>query len=70
MNLIQDINKLKKLHQLINGGKTGSSKQLARQLQIDRTTLYILMDELATLNLKISYSRKHETFYYEKDEKI
>jgi predicted DNA-binding transcriptional regulator YafY len=70
VNLIQNINKLEKLHHLINTGKTGSPKQLANQLQIDRTSLYIMIDELNALNLKISYSRKYETFYYEKDEEM
>jgi len=69
VNLIQNINKLEKLHHLINTGKTGSPKQLANQLQIDRSSLYIMIDELNALNLKISYSRKYETFYYEMDEK-
>ena len=50
-------------------GNTGSPKQLANQLQIDRVTLHMLIDELNALNLKISYSRKYETFYYEMDEK-
>jgi hypothetical protein len=29
-----------------------------------------MMDELNALNMKVSYSRKYETFYYEMDEKI
>ena len=70
MTLVRNITKAEKLHQLIVEGNTGSPKQLANELKIDRTTLYIIMDELAALNMKISYSRKYETFYYEKDEKI
>jgi len=51
-------------------GNTGSPKQLANQLKIDRTTLYIMIDELKALNMKISYLRKYETFYYEMGKKI
>lgn len=69
MNLVNNLKKTEKLHQLIANGNTGSSKQLANQLQIDRTTLYIMIDELNSLNMKISYSRKYETFYYEMGEK-
>ena len=65
MTLVNNIDKANKLHQLIMAGQTGSPKQLARQLKIDRTTLYLWMDELTELNSAISYSRKYETFYYE-----
>lgn len=70
MTLVRNIKKAEKLHQLIVEGNTGSPKQLANQLKIDRSTLYIMIDELNSLNLKISYSRKYETFYYVIDEKI
>jgi DNA-binding MarR family transcriptional regulator len=69
MTLVSNIKKAEKLHQLIVDGNTGSPKQLANQLQIDRTTLYMIIDELNTLNLKISYSPKYETFYYEMSKK-
>ena len=69
MTLVSNIKKAEKLHQLIVDGNTGSPKQLANQLKIDRTTLYIMIDELNALNLKISYSRKYETFYCEMGEK-
>jgi hypothetical protein len=69
MTLVNNIKKAEKLHQLIVDGNTGSPKQLANQLQIDRTTLYIMIYELNALNLKASYSRKYETFYYEMSKK-
>jgi hypothetical protein len=64
MNLIKNINSVEKLHSLILHEKTGNPKQLAESLGINRATLYVLIDELNSLNMPISYSRKYETFYY------
>ena len=66
MNILQNFNRIEKLHQLILAEKTGSPVQLAKQLGISRATLYVLIDELNSLNIKVAYSRKYETFYYEK----
>ena len=69
MNFIKNINRVEKLHTLILNEKTGSPKELAESLGISRATLYILIDELGSLNMPVAYSRKHETFYYEKEVK-
>lgn len=70
MNLIKNFNRVEKLHQLIVAEKTGTPKQLAERLGISRATLYVLIDELNALNLTVAYSRKYETFFYEKDVKF
>lgn len=70
MNLIQNIDIFDKLHHLINAGKIGSPKQLAKQLQIERRVLYMMIDELNALNIKILYSRKYKTYYYRKNKNI
>jgi predicted DNA-binding transcriptional regulator YafY len=70
MNLIRNFNRVERLHQLIQAKKTGNPKQLASRLGISRATLYVLIDELNSLNLVVAYSRKYETFYYEKDVKL
>ncbi|MDD3320435.1 MAG: hypothetical protein PHS59_03230 [Paludibacter sp.] len=66
MNLLQNLNSVEKLHSLILEKKTGSPKALAKQLGICRATLYVLLDDLSSLNLPVAYSRKYETFYYKK----
>jgi len=66
MNLLQNVQSVDKLHALILQKNTGTPKELAQRLGISRSSLYILIDELNGLNLTISYSRKLETFYYEK----
>ena len=70
MNLIKNFNRVERLHQLILAEKTGSPQQLANRLGISRATLYVLIDELNSLNLRVAYSRKYETFFYEKDVKL
>lgn len=67
MNILQNFNRVEKLHKLIQQKKTGSPKELAQRLGISRSGLYILIDELATLNMPVAYSRKYETFYYYKE---
>jgi len=57
-------NRMEKLHGLILERKTGSPKELAEKLGVNRTTLYVLIDEISTLATPVSYSRKYETFYY------
>ena len=69
MNFLQNVGTMEKLHTLILQKKTGTSKELAKQLGISRASLYILIDELNDLNLHVAYSRKLETFYYESDTK-
>lgn len=70
MNLLQNVNRMEKLHALILQKKTGTPKELAERLGISRASLYILIDEFNSLNLPVSYSRKYETFYYERDVKL
>ena len=70
MNLFRNFYRLEKLHTLIQQKKTGTPKQLAEQLGISRATLYVLIDELNSLNMPVSYSRKYETFYYTQEVKF
>jgi len=70
MNLLQNVQCVEKLHTLILQKNTGTPKELAQRLGISRASLYILIEELKELNLSITYSRKLETFRYEKDVKF
>lgn len=70
MNFIKNIESAERLHQLIMEEKTGTPKVLAQKLGIPRNLLYLLIDELHTLNMPVAYSRKYETFYYEPEVKL
>jgi len=64
MSFYQNINLIEQLHTLIIQKKTGSPKQLTQKLGISKVNLYILIEELESFGLKVSYSTKFETFYY------
>jgi hypothetical protein len=70
MNLFRNFYRVEKLHTLILQKKTGTPKELATRLGISRATLYVLIDELNSLNMPVSYSRKYETFYYTQEVKF
>jgi biotin operon repressor len=70
MDLFKNLQHVELLHTLILKEKTGSPKQLAEQLGISRATLYVLIDELNSLNMPVNYSRKYETFYYKQEVKL
>jgi len=70
MNLIRSINRVEKLHTLILQEKTGTPKQLAEQLGTSRANLYLLISQLNALDMPVSYSRKYETFFYEREVRL
>ena len=67
MNLIRNLNRVERLHQLILAEKTGTPQEVAKRLGISKSALFIMIDELNSLNLKVSYSSKYETFFYDKE---
>ena len=66
-NLIRNLNRVERLHQLILAEKTGTPQEVAKRLGISKSALFIMIDELNSLNLKVSYSSKYETFFYDKE---
>lgn len=70
MNLSQTIERLQVLHSLISQRKTGTPEQLAKRLGVSRSCLYNLIEELRVFQMPILYSRKIESFYYEKEVKF
>ncbi|NDP21519.1 MAG: hypothetical protein GZ091_10615 [Paludibacter sp.] len=67
MSVKKTFERMEKLHLLIQQKKTGSPVQLALRLGISRSSLYMLIDELSSFNIPIRYSRKYETFIYERE---
>ncbi|MBP1677927.1 MAG: hypothetical protein H6Q20_2486 [Bacteroidetes bacterium] len=67
MKLIDYYPQLQKLHTLIRLGQTGTPKQFAQKLNISRAELYMIIDELRELDIPVQYSKKYNTFYYEKE---
>lgn len=52
------------MHKLVTRQKTGTPEEFARQMNISRTTLYELIDELRSRGVPIAYSKSAKTFFY------
>lgn len=64
MKYIKYIDRINKIHSLINSQKTGTPETFAKQLDLSRRQMYIQLEFFKTLNAKIKYCKKKETFYY------
>jgi DNA-binding MurR/RpiR family transcriptional regulator len=67
MNLQEQINLVKRVHQLIRLKATGTPKDFARRLEMSESTLYRVIDEMKTLGFPIVYSKVRQSYYYEKE---
>ena len=61
-NLIQK--RVVKIHKLILRQNTGTPAEFAATLNISRSHLYNIIDDLKISGAEIKYSRKWQTFYY------
>lgn len=66
MNFFNMLGKINQLHKLIETERTGNPEFLAKRLEVSRSTLYRIMDELKSYDAPIEYSREKETFFYTK----
>lgn len=64
MKFIKQIERLQKLNKLLTQQNTGSPDELAKRLNLKRTQLYEVMDQLKLEGAPIAYNRKLGTFYY------
>ena len=67
MKFINKIERLKKMHKCILLSDTGTPKEFANKLNISRSQLYNLIDDLKEFEAPIKYSKLNKTFYYEKE---
>lgn len=64
MNLIDQIYRLQRIHQLIRRKATGPPCQFSEKLGISERQLYRLLDELKSYGLPIEYCRTRQSYYY------
>ena len=64
MKFKEQIERLKKLNNLIASENTGCPNELANKSGIKRSTLYETLEYLKSTGLDISYDRRNRTFYY------
>jgi predicted transcriptional regulator len=66
MGIFKHIERISRLHKLIQAENTGQPDELAKRLGISRSSLYNMIDELKSYDAPIKYSRAGETFLYTK----
>jgi predicted DNA-binding transcriptional regulator YafY len=67
MKFIKQIERLQKLNKLIRQQNTGNPDELAVKLNLKRSQLYEVIDQLKLHGAPIAYNRKLATFYYAYD---
>jgi len=66
MKLLEQIDRINRLHEMIKYRRTGTPKELARRLNLSTSMIYKLMEELKLREAPIQYSRQLGTYYYSK----
>lgn len=70
MQLFETIDRLKRIHFLIQRESTGSPEEFAERLQLKKRQLYNILEEFRDYGANIRYSRLRKTFYYGNDFEI
>jgi len=65
MNFIKQIERIKRIHNLISSEKTGAPVVFARKLSLSRSQLYNALDVIKDFDAPVKYCKKRESFYYE-----
>ena len=64
MKLLEQIERINRLHEMIKYRRTGTPQQLAKRLNLSTSMIYKLMDELRIREVPVEYSRQMGTYYY------
>jgi len=64
MKLLEQVERINRLHEMIKYRRTGTPQQLAKRLNLSTSMIYKLMEELKLQDVPIEYSRQLETYYY------
>ncbi|WP_445382239.1 HTH domain-containing protein [Robiginitalea sp. IMCC44478] len=67
MKTIKHIERLQRLHYLIQQECTGSPSEIADRLEISERTVYYLIEQLKDYDAIIAYDRSRRTYYYKDD---
>jgi predicted DNA-binding transcriptional regulator YafY len=62
--LAEILNRLAKVDQFIEQKKTGTIKQLAKNVGLEEKVIYAYMDLLNKQGIKLKYYRAQNTYYY------
>jgi predicted DNA-binding transcriptional regulator YafY len=64
MKLIEQIERINRLHELIRYRRTGTPPELAKRLGLSTSMIYKTIEELKHQGVPIEYSRQLQTYYY------
>lgn len=64
MKLLEQIDRINRLHEMIKYRRTGTPRELAQRLNLSTSMIYKLMDELKLREASIQYSRQLGSYYY------
>ncbi len=64
MKLIEQIERINRLHELIRYRRTGTPQELAKRLGLSTSMIYKTIEELKDKGVPIEYSRQLQTYYY------
>lgn len=64
MKALEQLERLKRMSELIRTGRTGTPEQLSARLNISRRQLYADLDYCRDLGVDIEYSKQRQTFFY------
>lgn len=67
MKTIKHVERLQRLHNLIQMECTGSPSQIADRLRISERTVYYLIEQLRDYEARIGYDRGRKTYFYKDD---
>lgn len=70
MQLFETIDRIQRMHQLIQNESTGTPCEFAERFHISRRQLYNLLEEFKGFGALIQYSRTKSTFFYENNFEI
>ena len=67
MQLFETIDRILRIHKLIQREATGTPDEFAKRLHLKRRQLYNILEEFRDYGAVIKYSRLRCTFYYENE---
>jgi len=70
MPLFETIDRIHRIHKLIQREATGTPDEFAKRFHLKRRQLYNILDEFKDYGANIRYSRTKSTFYYANDFEI
>ena len=70
MQLFDTIERLERIHKLIQREATGSPEEFAGRLNLKKRQLYNILEEFRDYGACIKYNRMRATFYYDNDFEI